>query len=183
MIQSNHKEQMEELKKSNFDSRFYSLVYYKNDLLNAIKVKDHQSVETSGLQVFDDISSFFITELSKFDKEIDLNILKTHYHEYLVKINNKKAVLSIYSYFKIYKSIYLLVDNAGLTDKEKNLYMNVLKGLISTSEQMLLFFIAPLYPDLLEDFRGREIFNNFKINNVSQYIDQFYDASYFNLES
>lgn len=95
MIQSNHKEQMEELKKSNFDSRFYSLVYYKNDLLNAIKVKDHQSVETSGLQVFDDISSFFITELSKFDKEIDLNILKTHYHEYLVKINNKKAVLSI----------------------------------------------------------------------------------------
>ncbi|HHP4689745.1 hypothetical protein [Acinetobacter baumannii] len=176
-----HNAQMKEIRKSNFDNKFYSLLNYKMELFNNIKASNPEDGDISGAQVFDRITTFFTKELlSRPDEDpINLTTLKSAYFSFISKLNNRSPLTSIYSYFLIYESLFLLLDTSDLEEKEKNLYLHLIRNSCLASEQLTIFFISPLYVEFMDIFKDKEIFHSFDSLGYLKYAKAYFDESYF----
>ena len=176
-----HNAQMKELRKSNFDNKFYSLLNYKLELFNNIKANNPEDGEISGAQIFDKISTFFTRELVSRWNENPLNLsnLKATYFCFISDLNNCSPLTSIYSYFLVYESLFLLLDTSDLDESEKNLYLHLIRNSCLSSEQMTIFFISPLYAEFMGIFKNKEIFHSFDSLVYRNYAKAYYDESYF----
>lgn len=179
LAQAVHDEQIKESRNAVFSNAFYSLLNYKNDVLNSLRLKQADGREIVGNEIFDSLNTFFVFHEEVLNETTDLNILRTQYHQKIIDLNGGKAHLGIYSYFQIYKNIYYLIENSQLTITEKEMYMNFFNNTVQTPEQMFLFFLCPMHPEYLELLRDKGLFRSFRPNNLYSYIDQFYDESYF----
>ncbi|MEI1716842.1 putative phage abortive infection protein [Acinetobacter baumannii] len=183
MARLTHEAQIKEIKKTNIDTRFYNLLNYKKDLLNAIRFTNSSNIQSSGCEVFDSLCTFFIRETKDISGKVDLENLKNLFNLEILNLNNGKGTLSIYSYFKIYESIFLLLDKEDLKEEERSFYYHVLRCTMQTSEQMLLFYMAPLFPEYMKLFKNKRLIDSFRLDKCKKYVDQFYDDSYFYTEN
>lgn len=180
MARLTHNEQIKEIRNSNFDNKFYVLINYKMNFLNSI-VAERSGNKLSGLQIFEKIVLFFTKEYysSPENEKTDLIELKKKYIKFLISLNEKGPLTSIYSYFLIYESIYMLLEIADMNEAEKKVYELILRNSMSASEQVSLFFLAPLYSEFMGIFYDKEIFQSFRVEMYETYALQNFDESYF----
>lgn len=179
LVQATHDAQINESRNAVFSNAFYTLLNYKKDLLNSLRLTDAQGKESIGNEIFDSFNIFFMNNVEVLNKTTNTKNLQNQYHKKLIELNNGKANLGIYSYFIIYKNIFYLIEHSQLTENEKEIYLSFFRNTIQTSEQMFIFFMCPIYPEFLEIFKNKSIFHCFKTDGHQSYIDQFYDESFF----
>ncbi|MBP8005478.1 MAG: hypothetical protein KAZ18_01080 [Acinetobacter sp.] len=180
LVRLTHEAQMKELKKSNFDNKFYALINYKMELFNSIRAINSDKDEISGSHVFDKILLFFAREiLINESQHFDLKELKSKYFSFLSQLNNNTPLTSMYSYFLVYESIFMLIDLSELDDTDKALYRHLVRNSMFASEQLTLFFIAPFYEEFMGIFVDREMFQSFDMQMYKKYALSFYDKTFF----
>ncbi|MDC5019743.1 hypothetical protein NRA03_18365, partial [Acinetobacter baumannii] len=182
LAQSIHDAQMKEIKKSNFDNKFYSLLNYKMQLFNSIKASNPVDGEISGAQIFDRINSFFVKKVltTRYKTSEELSQLRSDYYVFLTQLNDQTPLTSIYSYVLIYDSLFILIDSADYLDEyEKELYLQLIRNSCLNSEQITIFFISPLYWEIKEIFQGKELFHSFDPRGYHIYARDHFDETYF----
>lgn len=182
LAKETHNAQMREIRKSNFDNKFYSLLDYKMQLFNSIKALNPTDGEINGAQIFDRINTFFTkkTLSDRYKTQQELDKLKGEYHVFLTHLNNGTPLTSIYSYLAIYDSLFILIDSVDYLDEsEKKLYLQLIRNSCLNSEQITIFYISPMYWEIREIFQGKELFHSFDPRGYHIYARDHFDETYF----
>lgn len=144
---------------------------------------ESRSSEVNALSAIDDIALEFL-EVLKNDKnhyfEIDRKELLKKFYS-LINDLNYKSVSTLISYFHIYSDFSNLFRSAKIDEKELNFYKGVLSNSMTQHEQVLLFFISPMFNTL--DFDDCEIFSLFGYMELLEpYAKEYHSASHFKHE-
>lgn len=179
LAQATHDAQIQESKNAIFSNAFFNLLSHKYGFLNNIKSIDSNGTEIRGNEVFDALVAFFIKNDEIRKEKVNLDILKSQFFQETINLNGGKGIHSIYSYIYMHLNIFNLIDNSYINEQDKKYYLNIFKNSISTSEQIFIFFYCPFYKEFLDGFKNKGIFHTFKVNDLLNYLEQFYDESYF----
>lgn len=161
-----HDEQIKESKNAIFTNQFFSILNYKREKFNSIYLNFSAQSNENGNNKADALIVMQILTTA-FTQKLRSN---KNYHEDTVEnirndfLNTNEEFFSssinpIISYFYMYKNLIKLIDNSGLEPQEKAIYIDIVSNSMFQEEQMLLFWIAPLFPDLKRSIDGSKIFN------------------------
>ncbi|QNW98627.1 hypothetical protein IC797_02925 [Acinetobacter seifertii] len=111
----------------------------------------------------------------------DLNedVIREEYENIINRLNNGHRFYEIFTYFEIYSSLFKLVDNADIDEDQKEFFSNLIRQSATPSEQITLFYIAPLWERLYKSLDGKQIFISFTPRNVEKFALKFYNKQYF----
>ncbi|HAV4443006.1 TPA: hypothetical protein JIR18_13965 [Acinetobacter baumannii] len=162
-----HDEQIKESRNAIFANQFYSLLNYKLSKYKSLEFECNDSQYTeqgkciNGLGVFQILTQYFINEIERRPElfndrdEADLR----HHFMTISTIFFKQPITALLSYFYIYKDLLDLIIKSKLDDEDKALYLNVVSNSMFLEEQMLLFWISPLYLDLKNSIENSRLLN------------------------
>ncbi|HCV3300543.1 TPA: hypothetical protein OV749_001368 [Acinetobacter baumannii] len=170
LAEKSHAEQVIESRNAIFATKFYSLLNFKKDKLNSFtlqrtvidKTFGFKEIQENSMEAIDVISSSFY-KISKRDNKRILNFTNIQLQNDFQQIARElgyKSVSILIAYFYIYTSLCELIATSGISDNDKKFYKNVLSNSMSQGEQILLFWIVPMFPSSI-DISGSEIFTMF----------------------
>lgn len=177
--------QIKESQNAIFTTKFNSLLNYKDEMLKTFMVtKDNKIYE--GREIFDiyfkhfenlidnnwkDIKKFnkfsIIEELRKCDRSFDEGVEFSDWYSYFLKIAD----------------IIKLVKNSGLQESEKEFFFSVVRSSMTMREQITLFWVAPVVPQIYPVLEDSKLFNLFYNDKFIPYAQQFYKLAHFNSNS
>lgn len=183
-----HDEQVKESRNAIFANKFYSLLNFKENKLSTVvltKKKETDSdfqefEEVSGLKGMEDLALEFHTIMSS-----NKNAYVSYYPGELLEEFNQtverlgyNSVSLLLSYFHIYIDLLNLIGTSNISENDKNFYKSVLSNSMYQYEQVLFFWISPMFGAL--DLRDSEIFTMFGYTEVFEdFALQFHDISHF----
>ncbi|MEN8320216.1 hypothetical protein [Acinetobacter junii] len=183
LAQASHDAQMKETKNSFFISQFYSLLNYKNESIKNLVLRDMHDKRLIGYEIFTILKRELVKNISnKYSKEIDVldaEKIRFEYDNIIKKLNNDHLFYEIFTYFEIYTSLFELVNKADIDKDQKNFFYNLIRQSSTPSEQITLFFLAPIWERLYESLEGCRIFNSFSTLSAEKFALKFYNKSYF----
>ncbi|MCK0925682.1 hypothetical protein BFR80_016540 [Acinetobacter pittii] len=183
LAQSTHEAQIQETKNSFFTSQFYSLLNYKNERIKTLTLRNDLDRTIVGYEIFTILRSELIQNIAmKFKENMDdlnVDIIRTEYENIISRLNNGHRFYEIFSYFEIYTSLFNLVDSADIDNEQKNFFLKLIRQSATPSEQITLFYIAPIWERLYKSLEGKQIFISFSPTNVEKFALKFYNKDYF----
>lgn len=183
LAQSTHEAQIQETKNSFFTSQFYALLNYKNERIKTLTLRNDLDKTIVGYEIFTILRSELIQNIAiKFQEKMDdLNedVIREEYENIINRLNNGHRFYEIFTYFEIYSSLFKLVDNADIDEDQKEFFSNLIRQSATPSEQITLFYIAPLWERLYKSLDGKQIFISFTPRNVEKFALKFYNKQYF----
>lgn len=183
LAKSTHDAQIQETKNSFFMSQFYSLLNHKNERIKTLVLRDENDKVITGYEIFTILRKHLTTNPSinpddNFDN-LTVEVIRKEYDTIIRKINNGHRSYEIFSYFEIYTLLFTLIENADIDDKQKKFFLNIVRQSATSSEQITLFFLAPIWERLYSSLQGSRIFINFGPKNVQGFALKFYNKSFF----
>ncbi|BFM83510.1 hypothetical protein JUNP543_1844 [Acinetobacter baumannii] len=209
LAEDSHNEQLNESRNAIFVSQFYSLLNYKKDKLNSIELnfktdeliakeeeidpnaerakpnKNIKLIKLNGLSViqklveeFNDFSNYHPLELSKFSIP---ELLSNFYTVSEGKFDD--PISPIISYLYIYKDLIELITRANISIEDKEHFKSILRNSMFQEEQILLFWVSPIFVNLRFFLKGSELFNQFGLSlGYKNYALQHHEKSHFHLK-
>lgn len=161
--------QIKESQNAIFATKFYSLLNFKKDKLNSFtlqrtvidKTYGPKEIQENPMEAIDVISTSFY-QISKSDNKRFLNLTVIQLQSEFQKIareNGYKSVSILIAYFYLYTSLCELIANSEISHNDKEFYKNVLSNSMSQGEQILLFWLVPMFLSI--NISGSEIFTMF----------------------
>lgn len=183
-----HDEQVEESRNAIFANKFYSLLNFKADKLNSISVQRKiplgsnqvRNVQETGIEAIEEISLKFYRLLKENPSVYSKLAIDETFKEFQAIVENLgyKSVATLISYFHIYMDLCQLIKFSHISDQEKKFYKSVLSNSMTQGEQILLFWISPMFISL--ELNDSEIFTMFACNDAfMDYGKTFHNASRF----
>ncbi|KHO15228.1 hypothetical protein NT90_11410 [Acinetobacter baumannii] len=185
LTQAIHDEQIKESRNAIFTNRFYSLLSYKEEILKSLCVT-YEGKAYQGREIFD-LYFYYIDKL--FSNEwkgriyFHKNVLLSEIYKCDKLVNDGKEFNDWYVYFLQTVNIINLIKNSNIDKGEKEFFYNILRSSMSMHEQITLFWVAPVTPQVYEFLRETSIFNLFFNKNLIPFGKQFYDETFFNNKS
>lgn len=183
LAQATHDAQIQETKNSFFTNQFYSLLNYKNESIKNLVLRDKDDKKLVGYEIFTVLRTELVQNISiKYCDEIDnldSDKIRTEYENIIKRLNNDHRFFEIFTYFEIYVSLFKLVDRAGIDRGQKKFFYDLIRQSSTPSEQITLFFLAPIWERLYDSLEGCRIFNSFATKSAEKFALKFYNKSYF----
>ncbi|HDK8955447.1 TPA: hypothetical protein PVK16_002273 [Acinetobacter baumannii] len=183
LAQATHDAQIQETKNSFFTNQFYSLLNYKNESIKNLVLRDQYDKKLVGYEIFLILRTELVQNISiKYNNEIEsLNVekIRFEYESIIEKLNNGHRFFEIFTYFEIYISLFKLVDRADIDKRQKDFFYNLIRQSSTPSEQITLFFLAPIWDRLYDGLGGCRIFNSFATQSAEKFALKFYNKNYF----
>lgn len=183
-----HDEQMTESRNAIFATKFYSLLNFKNERLNQIKLSiygdNREEIQVDGVVAISKMSKIFLTELHENREEIE------SYEKYQLLSHFRKVIPIVFidlvnpiiSYFYIYENLINLINDADISVKDREFFKSILRNSMFQEEQMVLFWIAPIFENLENALKDSELFNQFHRQRFHKYALKFHKKSHFKSE-
>lgn len=185
LAQASHDAQIRESQNAIFTTKFYGLLNFKNERLNSLKLKSSTGLILVGYEVFRPINehianSCFYTYGHNM-KELVPSYIRKEFDLVCCQYNNNNKFYEIFSYFELYSSLLDLVKNAPLDTKVKNFYWSLIRNSMTSSEQLSLFYLAPMWDRLYISLPGCFLFNSFGPSNGfnKDFAINFYKKNHF----
>ncbi|MFP0967803.1 hypothetical protein ACLDZY_11950 [Acinetobacter baumannii] len=185
---NNHQEQVRESRNSIFANQFYSLLNFKKDKLESISISrkipfgdsGFQTIQETCVEVMDEMSSEFYGMLKK-----DNNLYNAFSQEELFNDFRKvakdlkyKNISPLISYFHIYMDLCQLIKRSNISEEEKNFFKSVLSNSMTQGEQILLFWMSPMFESIV--IKDSQIFTMFgHVPAFEKYALEFHEISHF----
>lgn len=177
LAQSTHEAQIQETKNSFFTNQFYALLNYKNESIKNLVLRDKHDKKLVGYEIFTILRTELVQNISnKYSDEIDnldSDKIRTEYESIIKRLNND------HRFFEIYISLFKLVDRADIDKGQKEFFYDLIRQCSTPSEQITLFFLAPIWERLHDSLEGCRIFNSFATKSAEKFALKFYNKSYF----
>ncbi len=191
VTKASYKGQIEESRYAIFSNMFYSLLNYKHNIFTSIEMNEIIGLDTenrrtekrNSLEIIRIISSHFYISIKQEDsiEYANLNIkeLRGNFYEFTLK--RFEGTINIFlSYFLIYVNILNLIKQSKLSEEEKIFFKNILRNSMYQDEQVILFWIAPMFHKIKEGLDNSEMFNLFDYEEpFKEYALKHYNDSYF----
>ena len=167
--EDSHNEQLNESRNAIFANQFYSLLNYKREKFNSIVLEcrsneyQKEIKKASGLTVMQILTTDFVARLSSnplFFENHSESEIRDHFFE-VGRHLFTSSISPVVSYFFIYKSLISLINESEISAKDKAHFLDVLCNSMFQEEQMVLFWIAPVFPDI-----KRFIENSYILNQI-----------------
>ncbi|MDR0067808.1 DUF4398 domain-containing protein [Acinetobacter sp. 11520] len=177
--------QIKESQNAIFTTKFYSLLNFKNERLNQIKLNiygdNKQKVQVDGVVAISKMCKIFLDELYKNE-----DVLVSYNHKQLLE-HFKKVIPTIFidlvnpviSYFYIYGDIIRLINEADISLKDREFFKSILRNSMFQEEQMVFFWIAAIFDQLNISLKDSELFNQFHRPRFHKYGLKFHKKSHF----
>lgn len=209
LAEDSHKEQLKESRNAIFASQFYSLLNYKKDKLNSIELnfitdeliekeeasdpnvekskstRNRKLMKINGLSVIQKM----VEEFNDFSKCHPLELSKFSTPELLVNfytVSEKKfddPISPIISYLYIYKDLTELISRANISIEDKDHFKSIVRNSMFQEEQILLFWVSPIFVNLRFFLKDSELFNQFGLSpGYGNYALQHHEKSHFHLK-
>lgn len=162
-----HDEQIKESRNAIFANQFYSLLNYKREKFNSIVLECKFPIRSNGdqsvgaLTILQILTTEFVKRLDSDPKYYD-NHSELHIQKEFLKIGESLfngPISPIISYFFIYKNLITLIAESYLDAKDRAIYFDIMCNSMFQEEQMVLFWISPVFPDLKRSIDNSRIFN------------------------
>lgn len=183
-----HDEQVKESRNAIFANKFYSLLNFKESKLNRVvlsRIKETdpdfpEYEEVSGLKAMEDLALEF-HEIMTANKSVYVNYYSSELLEDFEKAVDRlgyNSVNLLISYFHIYIDLLNLINTSNISKNEINFYKSVLSNSMYQYEQVVFFWISPMFGAL--DLRDSEIFTMFGyLEEFEVFALEFHDISHF----
>lgn len=167
--EDSHNEQLNESRNAIFANQFYSLLNYKREKFNSIVLEcrsneyQKEIKKASGLTVMQILTTDFVARLSSnplFFENLSESEIRDHFFE-VGRHLFTSSISPVVSYFFIYKNLINLINESEISAKDKAHFLDVLCNSMFQEEQMVLFWIAPVFPDI-----KRFIENSYILNQI-----------------
>lgn len=167
LAEDSHNEQLNESRNAIFANQFYSLLNYKLEKYKSLEFEckisryTQEGKKVNGLGVLQILTSYFSIEIEKNPKlfmeksEADLRL---HFMT-ITLLFFKEPISPLLSYFYIYKNLLNLIKDSKLNDQDKAVYLDILCNSMFLEEQMVLFWISPIFTDLKKSIEDSRLFN------------------------
>ncbi|KJH60668.1 hypothetical protein [Acinetobacter calcoaceticus] len=183
LAQSTHEAQIQETKNSFFTSQFYALLNYKSERIKTLTLRNDLDKTIVGYEIFTILRSELVQNIAiKFKEKMDdlsEDLIRNEYENIIKRLNNGHRFYEIFTYFEIYSSLFNLVDSADIDEDQKKFFSNLIRQSATPSEQITLFYIAPIWERLYKSLEGKQIFISFTPRNVEKFALKFYSRDYF----
>jgi len=183
LAQSTHEAQIQETKNSFFTSQFYSLLNYKNERIKTLILRDSNNNVIVGYEIFTVLKMHLIKNINVKYKDnwddLTKDILMEAFKEITRELNNGYTYYEIFTYFEIYSSLFELVETASIDKEQKYFFWSLVRKSITPSEQLTLFYLAPMWDRLYLSLEGSKIFISFGPKNVEGFALKFYKKGHF----
>ncbi|MDC5672177.1 hypothetical protein OFN19_18280, partial [Acinetobacter baumannii] len=128
-----------------------------------------------------DVISLNFYEMMRHDNKKFLNLdhedMLKSFHQISYNLGYQ-SVSILLGYFQIYTSLCQLITNSDISENDKEFYKNVLSNTMSQGEQILLFWLLPMFKTI--DISESEIFSMFGYTErFEQYALKFHKKSHF----
>lgn len=179
-----HNAQISETISTLFSSKFYSLLSFKNERLNQIKLHvliEGKEVQVDGLGALRKIAAVFLVEMTRAENEIvnyEYKQLIRHFTKTMAE-NFSDRVNPIISYFYMYGDLIKLINESEITLKEKEFYKSILRNSMLQEEQIAFFWLAAIFNELNKSLENSEIFNQFHNQRYVGFALKFHKKSHF----
>lgn len=183
-----HDEQIFESQNAIFTNKFYSLLNFKKDKLDSISIsrkitfgeRGSQIVQETCVEVMDEMSSEFYSMLKNDNYLYNAFSQEELFSDFrkVAKDLKYKNIAPLISYFHIYMDLCQLIKNSNISEEEKSFYKSVLSNSMTQGEQILLFWLSPMFESIV--IKDSEIFTMFGyVPAFEQYALEFHEASHF----
>jgi len=183
LAQSTHEAQIQETKNSFFTNQFYSLLNYKNERIKTLMLRDANNKIISGYEIFTILKMELITNLCIKYKEnwdqVTKKVITDVFKDITKRHNNGHTYYEIFTYFEIYSSLFELVETADIDEEQKYFFWTLIRQSTTPSEQITLFYLAPMWDRLHVSLEGSKIFISFGPRNVEGFALNFYKKGHF----
>ncbi len=183
-----HNAQISETISTLFSSKFYSLLSFKNERLNQIKLHvliEDKEIQVDGLGALRKIAAIYLVEMNRIGSEIvnyEYKQLLEHFTKKMAE-NFSDRVNPIISYYYIYGDLIKLINESEITLKEKEFYKSILRNSMLQEEQIVFFWLAAIFKELNKSLENSEIFNQFHNQRYVEFALKFHKKSHFKSES
>lgn len=180
--------QIKESQNAIFTSKFYSLLSFKNERLNQIKlhiVLDEKEHQVDGMVAIRKLALIFFIEIGKNGDEM----VNYEYKELLkqfTKITSdhfSDRVNIIISYFYIYGDLIRLINDSEISFKDKEFFKSTLRNSMFQEEQIVFFWLAAIFDELNKSLENSELFNQFHNERYINFALKFHRKSHFKSKS
>ncbi|EXS32634.1 MULTISPECIES: cell envelope integrity protein TolA [Acinetobacter calcoaceticus/baumannii complex] len=179
LAKSTHEAQLKETMYSNFLNTYNSLMNYKLAKYNTIQLFVKGRIWHAE-EIFKEIGLTFYAEKQIFELRLTRAQIGNLYNQTLIDIaGNDKGLEELNSYFLIYQSIYDLINDAEITEKEKAFFRKATSNSMSKHEQLTLLWAATNLLDWHELVKNTGIFNQFYNDYMMPFIVTFFEKSCF----
>lgn len=180
-----HDEQVKESRNAIFANKFYSLLNYKDEMLKTFVVQKNNK-KIQGREIFDIYCKHFENLIEDTWKDVE-NYNKMNILSEIRKcdrcFDDGVEFSDWYSHFLKIADIIKLIKNSELPDSEKDFFFSVLRTSMTMREQITLFWVAPVVPQIYPVLEDSKIFNLFYGKKLIPYGQQFYKRGHFNSNS
>jgi len=179
LAKSTHEAQLKETMYSNFLNTYNSLMNYKLAKYNTIQLFVKGRIWHAE-EIFKEIGLTFYAEKQIFELRLTRAQIGNLYNQTLIDIaGSDKGLEELNSYFLIYQSIYDLINDAEITEKEKAFFRKATSNSMSKHEQLTLLWAATNLLDWYELVKNTGIFNQFYNDYMMPFIVSFFEKSCF----
>lgn len=206
---NNHEEQVRESRNAIFANQFYSLLNYKKDKLNSIELnfitdeliakeeesdpdaeqsksnKNRKLMKINGLSVIQKM----VEEFNDFSRNHPIELCKLSISDLFDNfyiISGKKfedPISPIISYLYLYKDLTELIIRANISIDDKEHFKSILRNSMFQEEQILLFWVSPIFINLRSFLKDSELFNQFGLTQgYKYYAIEHHEKSHFHLQ-
>jgi hypothetical protein len=188
LAEKNHLEQLKESKNAIFSNQFYSLLNFKNNKLNSLTINKtiplgdtgSENVKITAEEVIEHLSFKFCKILEE-DKNCYKGFTRGELFDDFQKVimeSEFKNTSSLVSYFHIYPDLCRLIKDSNIAEHDKNFYKSVLSNSMTIGEQILLFWLTPMFKSF--DLTDSEIFSMFgQTKLLKNFALEFHEQSHF----
>jgi len=209
LVEDSHNEQLNESRNAIFVNQFYSLLNYKKDKLNSIELnfiteeliekekdtsqnsdqfksnKNKKRIKISGLSVIQKMVEEFNESLGYHPHTFTTFSIRELRDDFY-RISKKKfddPISPIISYLYIYKDLTELISRANIANEDREHFKSILRNSMFQEEQILLFWVSPIFLNFSSFLKDSELFNQFGINpGPCNYALQHHEKSHFYLK-
>lgn len=188
LAQASHDAQIRESQNAIFTTKFYGLLNFKNERLNSLKLKSSTGIILVGYEIFSPINQYISKScFSKYGqnlKELEPSYIRQEFDLFCCEHNNNNKFYEIFSYFELYSSLLDLIKTAPLETNVKNFYWSLIRNSMTSSEQLSLFYLAPIWDRLYISLLDSFLFNSFAPSNgfSKEFAIKFYKKNHFYTE-
>lgn len=191
VTKASYKGQIEESRYAIFSNMFYSQLNYKHNIFTSIEMNEIIEIDNENrkiekrkcLEIIRKISSHFYISIKseKSVKYANFNIedLRRNFYDFTHK-TFEGTINVLLSYFLIYMNILKLINQSKLPEEDKKFFRNILRNSMYQDEQVILFWIAPMFQPMIEGLKNSEMFTLFDYEEAfKDYALKHYNVSYF----
>ncbi|MFM2331626.1 MAG: hypothetical protein RIQ74_449 [Pseudomonadota bacterium] len=149
-------------------------------------MRDENNDTICGYEIFSILQNELIKNLPIKYKQnwdlIDIDVIKKEFEAITRRLNNGHAYYEIFTYFEIYSTLFELMDKASIDQEQKNFFWSLIRRSSTASEQITLFYLAPIWTRLYNSLEKSTIFISFSPQNIEGFALKFYNKNHFYTE-